>query len=55
MSQDLGRDIPDCKSFMQENFGLIFRSLQEPKRTLKPKHRTKSTKEFFEQFEDTTH
>ena len=27
ISRDLGRDVPDLKKFMQENFGLIFRSL----------------------------
>ena len=29
MSWDLGRDVPDLekKNFMQENFGLIFRTL----------------------------
>ena len=27
MSQGLGRDVPDLETFMQESFGLIFRSL----------------------------
>ena len=27
MSRDLGLDVPDLENFMQENFGLIFRSL----------------------------
>ena len=27
MSRDLGRDVPDLENSMQENFGLIFRSL----------------------------
>ena len=29
MSRDLGRDVPDVEKFMQENFGLIFRSLEQ--------------------------
>ena len=27
MSRDLGRDVPDLENLMQENFGLIFRTL----------------------------
>ena len=27
MSRDLGRDVPDLENFIQENFGLIFRTL----------------------------
>ena len=29
MSRDLGRDIPDVENFTQENFGLIFRTLDK--------------------------
>ena len=28
MSRHLGRDVPDVENFMQENFGLIFRTLK---------------------------
>ena len=33
MSRDLGRDVPDLEIFIQENFGLIFRSLDKAARS----------------------
>ena len=33
MSRDLGRDVPDLENFMQKNFGLIFRTLENQQLT----------------------